>query len=351
MRVLIDTTALNRAPSGTAVYLERLLPALEALGVTVLTARLKARPRGGGGPRSYANAALALAWTQVELPARARRSRADLLHHPLPAHCARLGQAQVLTVHDVAFELLSECFDAKYRWAARRAHRRAVVHADAVIVPSQATAADVHERWGIDSERVVLAPHGPGQAPLPARRAVEHFLYVGDAEPRKNLPRLLEAYARYRAGHPAQPAGLPSPVGRADGGPLDLVLAGRARADGRPGVRHEPEPDLPGLHARAAALLLPSLHEGFGLTALEAMHAGTPVLTSSGVPALTELCADAARYVDPRDTDDLVRGLVELATVPPLREALRRRGLARAAEFTWERSARAHLRAYSLARR
>jgi alpha-1,3-rhamnosyl/mannosyltransferase len=113
-------------------------------------------------------------------------------------------------------------------------------------------------------------------------------------------------------------------------------------------VRAEPEPDLAALHRHAAALVLPSLHEGFGLPALEAMHAGTPVLASD-VAALREVCADGARYCDPRDPASIARGLAELAGVPPLREELRRRGRARAEEFTWEACAREHLRAYERA--
>ena len=333
MRVLIDVTPLNRAPSGTAVYLEQLLPALESLGVAVLTTRLKARPRGGGGPRSYANAAVEAAWNAAELGRRARRARADVLHHPLPAHARGAPCPQVVTVHDLAFERLPECFDPKFRAVARRRHRAAARAADAVLTPSQATAMDVRARWGIAPEKIVVAPSGPGQAPAPGRSGVAHFLYVGDAEPRKNLPRLLEAYARYRA--------------RAGDGALPLVLAGRARAQA-PGVRSEPDPELAALLARAAALVMPSLHEGFGLPALEAMHAGTPVLAAR-TAGLAEVCGDAARYVDPRDPESIAAGLADLAGVPPLRELLRRRRLARAAAFSWERAAAAHLDAYEAA--
>jgi len=334
VRVLVDVSPLNRAPSGTAVYVEQILPALERLGVTVLTARLKLRPRGGGGPRSYGNAAVEAGWLAVELPRQARRARAQILHHPLPALARGAPCPQVVTAQDLAFERLPECFDPKYRLVARRRHRAAARAARAVIVPSRATAADVREHWGVPRRRIVVAPYGPGQAPPPARRTPRHFLYVGDAEPRKNLPRLLAAYARYRAE-------------TGEGEALPLVLAGRARATA-PGVRCEPDPDLPDLYARAAALLVPSLHEGFGLTALEAMHAGTPVLASRA-GALPEVCGDAARYVDPRDPASIAKGLTELAGVPPLREALRRRGIARAAAFSWDRSAVAHLAAYSLA--
>ena len=109
-----------------------------------------------------------------------------------------------------------------------------------------------------------------------------------------------------------------------------------------------PHPVLPELHRHAAALVIPSLHEGFGIPALEAMHAGTPVLAAR-TAGLAELCADAARYCDPRDPGSIAAGLAELAATPPLREELRRRGTARAAEFSWRRSAEAHLRAYERA--
>jgi alpha-1,3-rhamnosyl/mannosyltransferase len=209
-------------------------------------------------------------------------------------------------------------------------HRRAARAAAAVVVPSRATADELRAAWGVDA---VVAPHGPGQAPPMQRGRPRHFLYVGDAEPRKNLGRLLAAYGLYRA---------------AAAEPLELVIAGRAVVPPVPGIRIEPAPDLAELHRHAAALVLPSLHEGFGLPALEALHAGTPVLAAR-VPALVEVCADAARYCEPHAIESIAAGLVELATVPPLREELRRRGTARAAAFSWQASARAHVAAYERA--
>ena len=330
MRVLIDTTFARRGPSGTGVYVARLTEALRAAGVEVVEAANERRRAPGTG--SARNLAEDGRWTQIDLRRRAREANADLIHHPLPAFVAAAGVPQVVTVHDLAFELLPDAFDARFAAFARRAHRTAARRADAVVAVSETTARDLRERWGVEA---VVARHGPGQAlDVGERGEPRHFLYVGDAEPRKNLPRLLAAYAAYREEVSAEHA-------------LPLVLAGRASADA-PGVRAEPDPDLPALHARAAALLLPSLHEGFGLTALEAMHAGTPVLASR-CGALEEVCGDAARYVDPRDTASIARGLGELAGVPPLREALRRRGIARAAAFSWDRAAVAHLAAYSLA--
>jgi len=323
VRVLLDTSPVRRGPSGTAVYVEHLAPALRTIGVDVVECSRPPYHPGHGGPRSYVNALTELTWIHARLPRRARG--ADVLHHTLPALARRAPCPQVVTVHDLAFELLPDAFDPRFRAVARRRHRAAARGAAAVIVPSEATAADVRDTWGVDPERIVVAPHGPGQAPRPDRGEARHFLYVGDAEPRKNVPRLLEAHARYRA----------------DGGTLDLVLAGGAGAP-------VDAAQLAELHRHAAALVLPSLHEGFGLTALEAMHAGTPVLASR-IPALTELCAGAARYCDPLDVASIAAGMSELSAVPPLREELRRRGVARAAAFSWESCARAHVRAYTLA--
>jgi glycosyltransferase involved in cell wall biosynthesis len=317
LRVLIDTSFARRGPSGTQVYTDALVRALRDLGVEVAEA--------AGRRGRHLNPAAELRW-QLRL-ARAARG-ADVLHHPLPA-IAPTRVPQVVTVHDVAFLAVPECFNARFRHTAARLHRGAALAAGAVVVPSAATAADVRRHWGVEA---VIVHHGPGQSPPPDRGAPRHFLYVGDAEPRKNLPRLLEAFASYRAA----------------GGELGLVLAGTAPDPGAPGVRVARDPDLPALHRNAAALVLPSLHEGFGLPALEAMHAGTPVLAAD-VPALREVCAEAARYADPRDVAALATGLTELATVPPLREELRRRGTARAAEFSWRASARAHVSAYEQA--
>jgi glycosyltransferase involved in cell wall biosynthesis len=334
MRVLLDTTYALRGPSGTAVYLERLAAALRGEGVEVVEAANERRPPpAGGGAGSARNLAVDAWWTQVELPRRARAARADVLHHPLPALAARAPCPQAVTLHDLAFERLPEHFSPAFRRWASRAHRHAARGAAAVVCVSQTTRRDARARWGVEDGRIVVAPHGPGQELRVRRAAPAHFLYVGDDEPRKNLALLLEAYARYRreAGEQA----------------LGLVLAGRVRRDG-PGVRCEPRPDLAALLGAAAALVHPALHEGFGLTALEAMQAGVPVVAARS-PGLAETCAAAARYVDPYDAAGLASALRDLARDGALRDDLARRARARAADFSWQASARAHIAAYTLA--
>jgi glycosyltransferase involved in cell wall biosynthesis len=336
LRVLLDTTYARRGPSGTGVYLTCLAQALRAEGADVVeAANERRRAPAGGGAGSAANLALDEWWTQVQLPRLARAAGADVLHHPLPALAARAPCAQVVTLHDLAFERVPEHFAPAFRRWASRAHRRAARGAAAVVCVSETTRRDARARWGVDDARIVVARHGPGQG-LDVTRAPqpEHFLYVGDDEPRKNLGLLLEAHARYRAA--AGPGALP------------LVLAGRARSD-RPGVRSENDPDLAALLGAAAALVHPALHEGFGLTPLEAMNAGVPVIAARS-PGLAETCGEAARYVDPYDADGLAAALRDVATDAALRGDLSRRGRARAAEFSWRASARAHLAAYTLAR-
>jgi glycosyltransferase involved in cell wall biosynthesis len=184
---------------------------------------------------------------------------------------------------------------------------------------------------------VIVAPHGPGQ-PLPAvERPAEprHFLYVGDDEPRKDLPGLLTAYAEYRRA--------------AEGAPLDLVLAGAAahRAGGE-GISGEPEPDLrrlAELHAQAAALVHPSLDEGFGLTLAEAMAAGTPVVAVRN-RGVEDVFGDAALLVDPAG---VAAALGRIAREEDLRGRLAAAGAEAVAGLSWEASARAHEAAYTLA--
>jgi glycosyltransferase involved in cell wall biosynthesis len=341
MRVLIDTSFAARGPSGTAVYIERLVEALKARGnVQVVEARRGRRPAPGRTHRrarllwSALNAALDVAWLQFGLRSRARRARADVIHHPLPARMWRAPSAQVITVHDLSFERFPEGFGRIWRVLARRRHRVATRRADAVVCISRTAAADAVGILGADPANVVVAPHGPGQA-LPARERPgepRHFLYVGDDEPRKRVPALLEAHGRYAAG-------------RDD--PLPLVLAGAAaaRANGARLVVGEPRPDaarLGDLLAGAAALVHPSADEGFGLTLAEAMASGVAVLAVRN-PGTHELCGSAALLVEP---EELAAGMARLHDEDDLRAELARLGRKRAEDLSWDQSAALHEQAY-----
>jgi glycosyltransferase involved in cell wall biosynthesis len=345
MRVLIDTTFECRAPfSGTGIYIRRVIEALRETGEVevVEAANAARRPPAGGGIGSVVNLVSDLRWSCVELPRRARSARAELIHHPLPAFAPVAGVPQLITVADLAFELLPDSFARSYRTYARVVHRAAARRAAGVICVSESTADDVRRLWAVDAGRITVAPHGPGQeldagAPPDQTGAGSYFLYVGDDEPRKNLETLLAGYAAYRTSVAA---------------PLDLVLAGSAPAPpGMDGVRAVMRPSadqLGALYGEAEALVHPALHEGFGLTTLEAMRLGVPVIAAPSA-AVREVCGDAARYAEARDPEAFAEAMRELAGSPELRLRLRDRGRERAATFSWARSARAHLAAYSLA--
>ena len=352
MRVLIDTSHASRGPTGSGVYVRELLVALrEREGVEVVEARQRLRLRSGRArgaqsvPRTVANLVLDALWLHGGLPRAAQAARADVVHHPLPAHSRRIAVPQVATVHDVAFLALPDRYGRAWRLYARRTYRRAVRRCAAVICPSQATAIEVMGLLRGHPAKLVVAHHGPGQshANAPDRGELEGgpLLFVGDSEPRKNLSGLLAAYAAYRAG---------TQEGTSEPAPLILAGAGGAAADGQPGVQSRPALSAGGLedlYRGARALVHPSLHEGFGLTPLEAMTLGVPVLAVRNAGTL-EVCGDAALLVEP---EELATGLHRIATDARLRADLAQRGRERARAFSWAESARDHESAYTLARR
>jgi glycosyltransferase involved in cell wall biosynthesis len=343
LRILIDTTAAQRAPlSGTGVYLTRLCQALAARRdidlVTVQNPR--AQPADGGAVGGMRRVASELWWTSRELPRLARQARAELIHHPAPSRIPEgLGIPQVVTLHDLAFERRPRDFDRGFRAYARLTHRHAARAAHVVIAVSQTTAADVRQLWGVPDERIVVAHHGPGQLLRSAAGGGgrgRYFLYVGSQEPRKNVPLLLNAYSRYRLADPR---------------PADLLLAGSAPGVAAPGVRRETHPvaaRLGELYTGALALVHPSRYEGFGMTVLEAMSLCVPVIAARS-PAVAEVAGDGALFIDPGDPVALGAALVRIATEPALRARLSARGRERSSGFSWARSAQRHVDAYALA--
>lgn len=336
VRVALDVSATRLARTGVA----RVTRALErALGerddVTLLTVGEGAPARPGGWRKRALALQLDLLWTPLLGPRAAVAAGAQLYHCPSPrAPLTRGPLPIVVSVHDLTV-LLSPRTMSRWNGAYSRATlRRVLAAADRIIAGSADTANDIDRLLGVDGARVRVVPHGvdhaffgaPAGAP-PLRDP--YVLFVGTPEPRKNLPRIVAAMARLRA------------RGRKE----RLVVVGSAGWGGEQVGSEEhvmtlgrvDDATLRALYAHARCLVLASLHEGFGLPALEAMAAGCPVVAARA-GALPEVCGDAAVLVDPLSVDSIARG-IEAAIAD--REALRERGLARAPEHGWERAAAA----------
>jgi glycosyltransferase involved in cell wall biosynthesis len=281
-------------------------------------------------------------------PALARREGAALahVHYFLPP---RLPCPAVVTVHDVSYARVPELFSRRDR-ALFRFVRPSLGRAARVIAVSEFTRSDVCDLYGLDRERVVAVSNGVSRRYRPVPHAVSlvrerfgidapYVLSVGALQPRKNMSLVVEAFGRMGAatnGHSLVLAG-----GDRGGRPAVLDAVHRARLAGRVHLLgHVDESDLPALYSAARALAFPSLYEGFGLPALEAMACGTPVVASN-TTGLAEAVGDAGLTIDPLSADELAQALAQVLSDDALRDRLTTAGRARAAEFTWARTARA----------
>jgi len=346
MQVVLEAASLSLSSGGLARYtrelslaLARCFPADEFILASDQPFPLPpAGPpnlRRGGGPRN----AMERRWWLWGLEREARRQRADVIHGPDFAVPYLRGRPSVLTLHD-----LSPWMDPRWHRAAGRVRWRTPVLlglgiATMVVTPSETVRKQAIDRFRLNPERIVAVPEAaaPWLAPVEARAHRPYFLFVGTLEPRKNLPALIEAWREVRQTHD-----------------IDLVLAGRRRADApefpeEPGLRligEVPDQQLAALYSGALAVVIPSFYEGFGLPVLEAMQCGACVIAAR---ALWETGGDAAVYADgPVQLADAMRQ----AAADPVRLAERRaRSLARAREFSWDRTARLTYQVYEEARR
>jgi glycosyltransferase involved in cell wall biosynthesis len=304
-------------------------------------------------------------WEQVGLLQACRRERLDLLHCPYFASPILSSIPTVVTIHDVIPLLLPE-YGARlagrlYTALAALASKRA----RAIIAVSECSKRDIERTLGLPSERVHVIGNAVDESYQPIRdprllSAVreryglgERFiLYFGGFDVRKNVRRLIEAYARIRPhldepyqlvlagrlhliGHPLYPD--PRPLVRELGLTGDVVFTGQIR-----------EQDKPPLYSAATIFAFPSLYEGFGMPVLEAMACGAAVITSN-CSALPEVAGDAAVLVDPHSTEAIATALLELLRDPARRAALGEAARARAARFSWGAVAQQTMQVYAQA--
>lgn len=293
-----------------------------------------------------------LVFEQFVLPRRLARDEVEVVHAPncfLPLSRPCSG---VVSVHDLAFETHPRDFAPATSWKYRHFTPRSVASAERVIVPSHATGAALIERYDADEEKIRVIPYASAlpltEEQIPFRLAAKRgprgseagdggfVLAVSEIRAKKNVERLVRAHA----------------LARQRGLPQRLVIAGRGRikvGDAVELLGWVDEAELDRLYRSADFFIYPSLNEGFGLAAVEAMERGCPVCLASG-SSLPEVGGDAAHYFDPESVEDMAEALLRLGTDEGLRASLAEAGLERASRFSWGRTAELTLAVYEEAR-
>jgi glycosyltransferase involved in cell wall biosynthesis len=352
--VAVNASIIGHRPTGLGLYATHLIRALDEIRGDLHVHTSCARDLGGLRARIQPVTTLVrpergmwghfcrLLWVQTAL--RLRTARAGILLNTMPEAILGGRVPQVTVVHD----LLPLFFPGEYprqQYYFRSLVPRVLRASRVIVADSESTRRDVVASYGIppDRVRVIYPGYDPttyfvnGTAP-PAPGGDAYVLYVGNLLPHKNLLSLLDAVAILRRRRPVRL------VIRGRGHPgYERAVRDRVETLGLgPAVRFVEEYAEPRrlreLYARAACLVMPSLHEGFGLPVLEAMACGTPVITSS-TSSLPEVGGDAALQVDPHDAIDISDAMHRLLETPGLRAELRERGLRRVGAFSWRRTA------------
>jgi len=345
MRIALDATPLTVPSGGVRRYTEELTRALALafpedefwlLSDQKFTASFpQPNIKIGHGPRNM----LERRWWSWGLQGEISRLRIEVFHGTEFAVPYLPLRPSVMTVHD-----LSPWMDPSWHAESDRVRRRTPMLlrlglATMVITPSEVIRRAAIDRFHLQRDRVVAVPHAanPCFRPMPTvGQRTPYLLYVGTLEPRKNIGLILDLWRELRREHE-----------------VDLVLAGRRRADfpeipSEPGLRmmgFVREEELPSLYSNAAACLYPSFYEGFGLPVLEAMQCGAVVIASND-PSIQEVAGAAGDasgaagvLVDVRDRAAWRNALrVAIADPEQIRD-LRRRAIARAAQFSWSKTA------------
>jgi glycosyltransferase involved in cell wall biosynthesis len=291
-----------------------------------------------------------LAWLQTVLPLRLMADRATVLLSPVPEGLLLRVIPQVIVVHDV----LPLHFPHEYprqQYYFRHLVPAVLKRARLIVAVSEHTRRDLAAFYGITSPNVHVVPNGFDAQRYRAGIASQsvkdkygleaYLLFVGNLLPHKNLSILLRAFASIagRMAHQLVIAGKKDPR-------YYPALEAQVQALGLQGrvlfLDYVPAEDLPALYAGADACVLPSLYEGFGLPVLEAMACGTPVIASRA-SAIPEVAGEAALLFDPHDVHDMAQTIAAVLGHPDRRETMRHRGLARATQFSWRRTATAIL--------
>lgn len=327
MRVALDAGPFTLTSGGLQRYVAELMAALPRVypadELVLMSDQAVSLPGlAVAGPRNW----LEKRWWLWGAERVCARHEIDVFHGTNFAVPYRARRATVLTLHD-----LSPWMDRAWHAGADRVRKRAPVMiqrlATMVITPTEAVRMQALQHFGLAEERVIAVPHAASAhfRPVSVPEEEPYFLFTGTLEPRKNLPELLRAWRT-----------LPE---------VRLLIAGRRRADfpapaPEPGMEwlgEVPETQLPSLYSGALAVVYPSLYEGFGLPVLEAMQCGACVITSRD-PAIAEVAGDAAIYAT--GVAELAAAMRSVMQQPQRLASFREKAVHRAAQFSWERTAR-----------
>jgi len=371
MRIAIDAHTVGAKLGGNESYAVNLIEALAQIDsvndYTIYITTDEARERFKGRWSNFRVRATLPHTPLIRIPltlsAELRKHPVDVLHvqFTAPPFCPC---PVVVSIHDLSFEHLPQTFNRRSRTQLRLTVRHSAKRAARIISLSEHTRRDIIETYGITPERIHAIPlAAPSHfAPVADNRELQrvrhnygihgdYILSVGSIQPRKNLARLVRAYARVRASLRGNNSAITLPK---------LVLVGKCawlydetlRALDETGVRDDvvltgyvPQADLPALYSGALCFVYPSYFEGFGLPPLEAMKCGAAVIVGNKT-SLPEVVGDAALTVDPFDVDAIASGMKQLIDDPALRETLSVKGQIRATAFDWRETARKTLKVY-----
>ncbi len=370
MHIAIDAHSVGAQLAGNETYAVNLIEALAEIDQTnqytlFVTTREAIDRFANRWPNFKARQTLPhtpLVRIPLTLSAELRRHPVDVLHvqytaPPLPP-CP-----VVTTIHDLSFEHLPETFRRRSRTQLRLTVRRTARKAALILTLSEFSRKDIIETYAVDPERVLVTPAAapPGFAPLDDETKLKeirkryginaNYLFaLGSIQPRKNLTRLIEAYASLRRARPRDD--IPQLVIGGKRGWLDREVFRAAQQDDlKDSIRfigYVAEENLPALYTGATCFVYPSYFEGFGLTVVEAMQCGAPVIAGNKT-SIPEIAGGAALLLDPFDTAALAEAIGRVIDNPDYRAELRVKGLQRAAEFNWITTARSTLKAYERA--
>ncbi|MGK7942839.1 MAG: glycosyltransferase family 4 protein [Microcystaceae cyanobacterium] len=345
--LLINLSLLLAQPTGITTYAANIYPYLNQLDPTLLIAQPQPNFKNYQVPSNLTPAEgtkghlRRLLWTQFQLPKIYRELSASLLFSPVPEAPLFQNCRTVVMVHDLIpvrfpkrFSPLTPYFKSYIPQVLQKS-----LH---IVCNSQATANDIVNFWGITAEKItpiLLAYDTQHFFPRPSqtekRQTIPYFLYLGRQDPYKNLSRLITAFAQ-----------LSSDVELWIAGPSDQRYTPQLQEQAKTlGISHQVKfldyvsyENLPILLSQALALVFPTLWEGFGLPVIEAMACGTPVITSN-LASLPEITNDSAILIDPYSVDEIKDAMQQILTDGTLRSQLRQKGLQRASQFSWQKTA------------